>query len=289
MQVLVINTDLAAVAEIGQKHPECKTPLTAVGGDVVARSHQTAAQQIASHAVRRQTARPPTDHRIGKAATVRDGVQGGEKGAHRIDLYLVEPEQVEAFERVVLGERIRDVDGRRTQEGVLQICSRRAQLGDIDRVDVRQRLANERVLTPGNHLLAQTNRQVLVRQQVFVDIGIGDVAVLLGAIFRGFRKILIRHLEIVEPVAPRQGAVAVALDLQGMRALDHVGENVPLVLEQMAIAVDALIERIGLCRAHRKTPREVRVEGGLQLSDLKVHRQSRARNQARGSGRNRCA
>jgi len=79
---------------------------------------------------------PKTAQCIRETAAVCNSVQRGEKGAHRIDLDLVVAEQVKAFERVVLGKGICNIDGRGAQERVLQIGTWRPQLGDIHCIDI---------------------------------------------------------------------------------------------------------------------------------------------------------
>lgn len=177
------------------------------------------------------------------AATIGDDVRLGEEGTAVVDDGLVPLDLVERLGREVVGQALRDVEHVDRDQAFLDLGTRAAEGGHVDRVDRVDAPADEGTLTPAHHLLTEAHRAWLIADRVvvvderveqlragrlgaFLATGIADVLELAA---------LVLQFEVVPVLATHEHAGVAVLELQVMDALEYLREGFAFLEVQVAI------------------------------------------------------
>ncbi len=161
----------------------------------------------------------------------------GEVGARGLHFGLRPLQQVQGFQREVLGQVERGEDRVDRQEGFLQLSARHTQTRNVDRVDDVDATLDEGAFAPAHHLAteAEVAGEVVGDDEIAVDEGVKQAGALADAILGRVGDVIPAHrLEIVEAGGAHEGAPVgpVHADLGG--DAERIRDQVALVVLQVA-------------------------------------------------------
>jgi hypothetical protein len=171
-------------------------------------------------------------------------VVGAEIGAARVEVGLLEGEQVEGVEGERLAHGERTGDHRHGLERLAQLGAGGAQAGDVDGVDGVDAVRDERALAPAQDLAAEAEvRGHAGGLELVAEVGVeqGDVGLDFAATERAERRALVLgllDLEVLEIGGAEEGGEVAVLELEVVGALEDGGVETFAVVEVAVIAVD---------------------------------------------------
>ena len=222
-----------------------------------------------------------------------DIVVRGEVGADRIDLCLLPPELVKAFQRQVGGRRHRQRSHRNRDQGVAQLRPRSPQIGHVERVDDVDPVLDERTLAPVEDMVAEpyVDQYIVTNVQCAVHVEIEDFEIPGRQILRlgGERErfpLAVLILEVDESVDAGEGAEIPGVELELGRHPGCVADETTAVVAVAVVGIDAdqVVVTISDPEGHAMGERGVEAPPGLAFAELDRLHRHRVQEPAKGKG-----
>src|SRR5690606_23927568 len=170
-------------------------------------------------------------------------IGSGEEGAAVISNGAAPFQLIESFHGQVFGQALRQVKHFYRQQTFLQLRARATESGSVDRVDGVDAILDEYTLTPADHLATQTDvAGILTDEVVVIDEGgkqldtgpfLERMASRIVNIIEPLAAVL--GFEIVPVVTADKGPRAAVTQLQIVRTLEDLGEDVAFLVIETTI------------------------------------------------------